>query len=120
MYAAEFNLPFSNADVFVTQRDRVRSACDALQRDPDSLIYSVAQVVCVGNTSQEIAQRAARIGREVDELRQNGICGTPEEVIEKISSWKTTGASRMYLQVLDLDDLDHISLIGEKVLPFVK
>jgi F420-dependent oxidoreductase-like protein len=120
LYAAEFNLPFSNADAFVAQRDRVRSACDAVQRDPDSLIYSVAQVVCVGSTPAEIARRAARIGRDVDELRQNGICGTPDEVIEKISSWTTTGASRMYLQVLDLDDLDHISLIGETVLPHVK
>ncbi len=120
MYAAEFNLPFSSAEAFVAQRDRVRTACDAVTRDPDSLTYSVAQVVCVGSTENEIAQRAARIGREVDELRQNGICGTPDEVIEKISSWATTGASRMYLQVLDLDDLDHISLIGETVLPFVK
>ena len=120
MYAAEFNLPFSGADAFVAQSDRVRSACDAVQRDPDSLIYSVAQVVCVGSTTAEITQRAARIGRDVDELRQNGICGTPEEVIEKISSWSTTGATRMYLQVLDLDDLDHISLIGEAVLPHVK
>jgi alkanesulfonate monooxygenase len=120
MYAAEFNLPFSSADAFVAQRDRVRSACDTLQRDPDSLIYSVAQVVCVGSTSTEIARRAVQIGREVEELRQNGICGTPDEVIEKISSWATTGASRMYLQVLDLDDLDHLSLIGETVLPHVK
>jgi alkanesulfonate monooxygenase len=74
----------------------------------------------VGTTEDEIAQRAARIGREVSELRHNGICGTPDEVIEKITSWKKTGASRMYLQVLDLDDLDHISLIGDKVLPFVR
>jgi F420-dependent oxidoreductase-like protein len=120
MYAAEFNLPFSSADAFIAQRDRVRSACDTLQRDPDSLIYSVAQVVCVGSTATEIARRAAQIGRDVDELRQNGICGTPDEVIEKISAWTTTGASRMYLQVLDLDDLDHLSLIGETVLPHVK
>jgi alkanesulfonate monooxygenase len=118
-YAAEFNLPFSSQAAFVTQRDRVRTACDAIGRNPDALIYSVAQVVCVGSTTDQIAQRAARIGREVDELRQNGICGTPDEVIEKISTWATTGASRMYLQVLDLNDLDHISLIGEKVLPFV-
>lgn len=119
-YAAEFNLPFNSMNNFVQQRDRVRAACDDIGRDPDSLVYSVAQVVCVGANDQQITERAARIGRDVDELRQNGICGTPSEVIEKISSWATTGASRMYLQVLDLDDLEHISLIGEQVLPHVK
>jgi F420-dependent oxidoreductase-like protein len=119
-YAAEFNLPFNSMENFTAQRDRVRAACDAIGRDPDSLVYSVAQVVCVGENEKEIAHRAARIGRNVDELRQSGICGTPAEAIDKISLWESTGASRMYLQVLDLDDLEQISLIGEKVLPHVK
>lgn len=119
-FAAEFNLPFNSMVNFTAQRDRVRAACDAIGRDPDSLVYSVAQVVCVGENEKDIARRAARIGRNVDELRQNGICGTPDEAIEKISQWESTGASRMYLQVLDLDDLEQISLIGEKVLPNVK
>lgn len=115
-FAAEFNLPFNSIANFTQQRDRVRSACDEIGRDPDSLVYSVAQVVCVGENEAQIAARAARIGREVDELRQNGICGTPAEAVEKIKQWESTGASRMYLQVLDLDDLDHVSLIGQAVL----
>lgn len=119
-YAAEFNLPFNSRENFTAQRDRVRTACDAIGRNPDSLVYSVAQVVCVGENEKEIARRAARIGRNVDELRQNGICGSPAEAIAKIKNWESTGASRMYLQVLDLDDLEQISLIGEKVLPNVR
>ena len=118
-FAAEFNLPFNSMENFVAQRDRVRAACDEIGRDPDSLVYSVAQVACVGSNEEEIARRAARIGRDVDELRANGLCGTPSEVIEKIAAWESTGASRMYLQMLDLDDLDHVSLIGEQVLPHV-
>lgn len=115
-HAAEFNLPFNSMENFVAQRDRVRTACDEIGRDPDSLVYSVAQVVCVGRNEQEIARRAAAIGREVDELRANGICGTPEEAIDKIATWSRTGASRMYLQFLDLDDLDHVALVGDAVL----
>ena len=118
-FAAEFNLPFNSMENFTQQRDRVRHACEEIGRDPDTLVYSVAQVVCVGKNEQEIAQRAAHIGRDVAELRQNGICGTPAEAIEKIQQWSQTGASRMYLQVLDLDDLDHVSLLGEAVLPHV-
>lgn len=115
-HAAEFNLPFNSMENFVAQRDRVRTACDEIGRDPDSLVYSVAQVVCVGRDESEIARRAGAIGREVDELRANGICGTPEEAIDKITTWSRTGASRMYLQFLDLDDLDHVALVGDAVL----
>lgn len=118
-FAAEFNLPFNSMEAFTAQRDRVRAACDDIGRDPDSLVYSVAQVVCVGRDEAEIARRAAAIGRDVAELRSNGLCGTPAEVTAKIKAWEATGASRMYLQVLDLDDLDHVSLIGEQVLPAV-
>jgi alkanesulfonate monooxygenase SsuD/methylene tetrahydromethanopterin reductase-like flavin-dependent oxidoreductase (luciferase family) len=78
---------------------------------------SVAQTVCCGRDEAEVARRAAAIGREVDELRQNGVCGTPDEVVAKLATFAGVGASRAYLQVLDLTDLDHLSLLGQEVLP---
>lgn len=56
-------------------------------------------------------------GRQVDELRQNALCGTPDEVTAKLATFAAAGTSRAYLQVLDLDDLDHLALLGEEVLP---
>jgi F420-dependent oxidoreductase-like protein len=114
-YASEFNLPFAPKDFWETQRERVRDACRDIDRDPDELTYSVALVVCVGEDEAEIARRAAAIGREVDELRQNGVCGTPEEAVARLREWGDAGAERVYLQVLDLDDLDHIELLGREV-----
>jgi len=116
-FAAEFNLPFQNTENFAAQRDRVRSACDSIGRNPDSLVYSAAQVICVGTTAADISRRAAAIGREVDELKTNGLCGTPAEVLEKIKTWETHGAERLYVQMLDLSDLDQIALIGSDILP---
>lgn len=116
-YAAEFNLPFRNTETFVAQCNRVRGACESIDRDPASLVYSAAQVVCVGRDSGEVRRRAAAIGRDVEELMQNGLCGTPAQVLDKIQGWKETGAGRLYLQFLDLDDLDHVSLIGEDIIP---
>lgn len=118
-HAAEFNLPFQSRDNFVAQCARVRAACESIGRDPSSLVYSAAQVVCVGANDTEVARRAAAIGREVDELKANGLCGTPAEVIERIAAWSETGASRLYLQFLDLDDLDHVALVGEEIIPHV-
>jgi len=114
-FASEFNLPFAPKDTWVTQRGRVQDACRDIGRDPAELTYSVALVVCVGEDEAEIARRAASIGREVDELRENGVCGTPSEAVARLQEWGEAGAERVYLQVLDLDDLDHIELLGREV-----
>lgn len=116
-FASEFNLPFSPKDFFVQQVGIVQDACRDIERDPDDLTYSAALVVCVGADDAEIARRAKSIGRDVDELRENGVCGTPAEAVARLEEWRDAGAERVYLQVLDLHDLDHIALIGAEVLP---
>lgn len=116
-YASEFNLPFAPVDVYRKQVRRVREACEAIDRDPDDLVYSAALVVCCGRNEEEVGLRAGRIGRATDELRANGAAGSPAEVIDTIADYAEAGASRIYLQVLDLDDLDHIALLAEQVNP---
>ena len=116
-YAAEFNLPFSSLDATAAQFGRVREACRVAGRDPDSLVYSAAQTVCCGADEVEIARRAAAIGRQVDELRANALCGAPDEVVARLGEFADRGASRLYLQILDLSDLEHLALIAEEVLP---
>ena len=118
-YASEFNLPFSSQEAFVQQCDRVKAACTEIGRDPNSLVYSTALIVCVGKTDADIKRRSAVLGREVDELKLNGVCGTPAEAIEKLQSWAAVGAERAYLQVLDLADLDQLDLIASEVMPAI-
>ncbi|MET9059572.1 LLM class F420-dependent oxidoreductase [Streptomyces antibioticus] len=114
-YADEFNMPFSSVEDTAAQFGRVRDAVAEAGRPADALTYSNALVVCVGRDDQEVARRAAAIGREVDELRTNGLAGTPAEVVEKIGRYAEVGSTRLYLQVLDLSDLDHLELISDKV-----
>jgi alkanesulfonate monooxygenase SsuD/methylene tetrahydromethanopterin reductase-like flavin-dependent oxidoreductase (luciferase family) len=117
-YAAEFNTPFVPLEFFIAQCDRVRAACDAIGRTRP-MVYSAALVVCVGADEAEVARRAAAIGREADELRTNGAAGTPEEAAATIRRWRDAGAERIYLQVLDLADLDHLDLIATEVVPLL-
>ncbi|MGH9098240.1 MAG: LLM class F420-dependent oxidoreductase [Acidimicrobiales bacterium] len=116
-YGAEVNVPFVSKEDSATQFRRSKAVCESIGRDPGSLVCSAAQVVCCGRDEAELARRADEIGRSVDELRQNGLCGTPDEVVEKLVSFANVGTDRMYLQFLTLDDLEHLELIGEKVLP---
>ncbi|WP_040492563.1 LLM class F420-dependent oxidoreductase [Ilumatobacter nonamiensis] len=111
-HATEFNTPFMPLDLFVEQRDRVREACNEIDRDPDELTYSAALVVCVGVDESDFAARAAAIGREPDDLRENGAAGTPDELRATVERWHEAGAERIHLQVLDLADLDHLDLIA--------
>lgn len=119
-YADEFNVPFAAYDVCQSQFARVDEACRAIDRDPESLVRSVALVVCCGRDAAEVARRASRIGRDVAELSEHGLAGTPSQVAEKILHFGELGISRIYLQVLDLGDLDHLRLIAQEVRPVVE
>ncbi|WP_040336780.1 LLM class F420-dependent oxidoreductase [Candidatus Blastococcus massiliensis] len=116
-YAAEFNVPFMSAADNARLFAGVREACDETGRDPASLVYSSALVLCVGKDEAELARRAAAIGREVDELREHGVAGTPAEAVDVIGRYAEAGAQRIYLQVLDLADLDHLDLVAAEVAP---
>ncbi len=114
-FNANFTTPANGAELFA----RVRTACEAIGRDPSTLGFSAAHTVCCGRDDAEVVRRAAAIGRDPDEMRANAVAGTPEEVVAQLQRWRDAGASRFYLQVLDLDDLDHLALIAEQVLPHV-
>ncbi len=117
-YAAEFNLPFAPIERFVEQRERVAAACTAIGRT-EPMIWSAALIACVGRNEAEVARRAAALGREPDELRLNGAAGTVDEVAATLRRWAEAGADRIYLQILDLDDLDHLDLIATEVAPLL-
>ena len=97
----------------------MRRACEDSGRNPATLVFSTAQTVCCGADEKEVARRAAAIGREPDELRQHAVAGTPDEVVERLGAYAAIGAERVYLQMLDLDDLDHVDLLAKEVMPRV-
>jgi F420-dependent oxidoreductase-like protein len=119
-YADEFNVPFDSLAKTRSLFAGVRAACESAGRSPDDLVYSNALVLCVGADEAEVARRAHAIGREVDELRANGVAGTPQEAVDTLASYAGAGATRAYLQVLDLADLDHLDLVAKEVMPHLR
>jgi F420-dependent oxidoreductase-like protein len=114
-FADEFNLPFVSVDTTRDQFARVREACERAGRDPSSLTWSNALVVCCGKDEAEYRRRAAAIGQDPDELRGSGLAGTPQEVLARIEEYAAVGSERFYLQLLDLTDLDHLELLADEV-----
>lgn len=116
-FGTEFNAAFPEIDDIPQMFARVRAACEAVGRPADDLIYSAALVLCVGADEAELSRRAAAIGREPAELREHGVAGTVSEVVDRLGTLAEHGASRVYLQVLDMADLDHLDLVAREVAP---
>ena len=115
-FADEFNTPpFTPTEVVSEQFERVRKECEAIGRDPSSLRFSSAVTVCCGTNDAEIARRAEPTGQSVEQLRSFAACGTPEEVAARLRQFASAGAETLYLQVIDVTDLDQIRLLGQEL-----
>ena len=116
-YAAEYNTNFTDDAELKANVARVRAAAEAAGRDPESLVYSAARTAAVGATEAEAAARAAKIGRNPSDLAVDGFYGSAQQVVDRIGSLTEFGISRVYLQILDLADLEHLEVIASEVVP---
>ena len=116
-FADEFNTPFAAFDDVAELFARVREACSEIGRT-SMPVFSSAVVLCVGRDDAEVRRRAAAIGRDAGEMRASGgAVGTPAEVVDILGRYAAAGASRMFLQTLDLTDLDQVELVASAVAP---
>ena len=119
-YAAEFNFAFAPVEAFVEQRDRVIAACESIDRDPATMVWSTAIVACAAVDEAGVVRRAAAIGRDPAELRRNGAAGTVDETAKTLRAWIDAGVDRIYLQILDLSDLEHLDVLATDVAPLLR
>ena len=90
---------------------------EKIGRPAADIVYSAAFAVCAGRDEAQIARRADAIGREVDELRTNTpLVGTPAEIVDRLGPFAEAGVQRVYLQLLDASDLDHLEFFASEVM----
>lgn len=114
-YADEFNLPpFEGPEKAAAAFARVHAACEAIGRDPATLELSVTLTTVCGTDRAETERRGAV---SPIQFEMADLAGTPDEVVEHLAAYGEVGATRAYLRLLDLRDLDQITLLGETVVP---
>jgi F420-dependent oxidoreductase-like protein len=116
LYADEYNVAFSSMETIQAAYERVTLACDRYGRAEAGrapLVFSVAMTVACGRSEEQAYARAKRIGWKPP------LYGTPEQVVEVIGQYAKLGATRLFLQIIDLHDLDHLELIASEVMPQV-
>ena len=116
-YATEFNIGFVDETTIAEKFAGVRAAATAIDRDPADLKYSVALPTAVGSTTADYDRRARASHAEPHEFGEINIAGSPVEAVAKIERLALLGAQRIYVQLHDLRDLDHLELLGAEVLP---
>lgn len=120
-YATEFNIGFVDEATIAEKFAGARAACEAEGRDPASLKLSAALPTVVAANRADLERRCAAVG--IDPAHAGGsaeanvLVGTPEQVVEKLTRLRALGADRMYLQLVDMTDLDHLDLVAAEVLP---
>lgn len=119
-FATEFNIGFRSEDTVAETFDGVRRACEQIGRDPATLRTSVALPTVVATDDADYLRRLAAIGANVDTFAEVNIAGSPDAAVEKLLRLRELGADRVYLQLVDLRDLDHLELVAAEVLPFVR
>jgi len=116
-FATEFNIGFRSEDTIAGTFDGVRRACEQIGRDPATLRTSVALPMVVATDDAGYLRRLAAIGADADSFAEVNIAGSPDAAIDKLLRLRELGADRVYLQLVDLRDLEHLELIAAEVLP---
>lgn len=116
-YAAEFNIGFVDPATVAEKFANVRAICVEEERDPATLRMSVAWPTIVGADEAEVRRRCAAAGIDPDSDHGGRLVGTPAQVVEKAAGLTGLGTDRLYLQTMDMTDLDHLDLIAAEVLP---
>ncbi len=116
-FATEYNTGFSSVEVSAERYARVRQVCEDAGRDPGTLKLSWAGATFVGQDDAEVRQRTGKVGHAWEDVAQHGLGGSPGQVVDRIGRLAELGVTRVYTQLLDLSDLAHVELIGERVLP---
>ena len=126
-WADEYNMNFVPPEACREGRERLSAACQAIDRDPESLPLSLMTNTLVGSDRKDLEARAARMlqrrgdaGDPAEFLANLGperIAGTPDQVLERLAEFAKAGVERVMMQHLLHDDLDMLAILGAEVIP---
>ncbi|WP_207457195.1 LLM class F420-dependent oxidoreductase [Desertivibrio insolitus] len=119
-YATEYNAGFATVADVEAKLGRTKAAVAEAGRDAASIKYSVAGTTVTGADEATVRRRADATGTTPEDVRHGGFGGTASEVVDKIGTFKEMGITRVYFQVMDLADLDHLEFIAQEVVPQVR
>ena len=113
-YADEYNVPYAPLR---TTTELFRLARAAAAETGRAVRLSAAQELCVGGSDAEVRRRAAAAGRDLAELRENAVTGSPAQAVDRLGRLAAAGATTVYLAPLQLSDLGQLEFVAGRIAP---
>lgn len=113
-WADEFNSGWDDPVNTAATFTRVKAACEAIGRDPQTLRLSTVQTLCAGASEADLARRAEAIGSSYEDLG-SALIGNGDQLHEQIAAFAEVGVERIYVEINDLADLDHLEFFATEV-----
>jgi probable F420-dependent oxidoreductase len=118
-------------DAYAPLAHAARAARERAGRDPSAFRLSLGLFTVVGESEGDLAARYERIGRALppgvieatplEALRMDGLVGTPEQVLERLSRFAEIGVDELVVSPAPvwfaLPDPSMLDLLAERVLP---
>jgi alkanesulfonate monooxygenase SsuD/methylene tetrahydromethanopterin reductase-like flavin-dependent oxidoreductase (luciferase family) len=111
-------------------RGKLDAACEKRDRDPATLPLSVMTGWLVGETREEVVDRASRLSRWrggsddgeafLADLPDSWITGTVSDAVEQLRALHEAGCARVMAQHLLHRDIEAIELIGRDIAPLIE
>lgn len=111
-YAEEYNAGFMSPQRAQAAFGRVRAACGKVGRH-DPIRMSVALAVYAGRSTNEAERRVRAAGEDLASVGDYGGFGTVSRLRDRIAEYRQAGAEHIYVQIVDMSDLDHIELLAD-------
>jgi alkanesulfonate monooxygenase SsuD/methylene tetrahydromethanopterin reductase-like flavin-dependent oxidoreductase (luciferase family) len=116
-FADEFNTGLGLGEGIRERFATFRRMCAEFGRDPAAVRLSTTLPVCCGLTQEEAGRRAASLGQPGARLLSQGVVGTAAHVLCRLEQFAAAGVDTVYFHLYDVEDLDHVRLLGREVLP---
>jgi len=117
-YATEWNAIMTPASKIIELNTQLDKFLDENDRAPEDVKRSLMSGFYFAYDEQDAKQQAAIRNQTPEELRKTGrIFGTANQIVDQLGELEEAGLYRVMLQWLDLDDLERLEIMANKILP---
>jgi len=120
-YATEWNALMTTPEEFGLLNQHLDGLLDAQSRPADDVKRSMMVGCIFGADETQLQERVAartKGERGIEDLQRRGvIVGTPDQMAEQLNHLAQAGVQRVMLQWIDLDDIEGLEIIAQRVLP---
>ena len=117
LHADEYNVPPSSPEKCAEQYRLVTEASERYGRTKAPLRLSASVAIACGRTDAAVKERLALLEEPSLLPPEPTISGSPDQVLDAVARYAEAGATRLYVRLRDLSDLDHLDLLAAEVIP---